>query len=478
MIDFSKLDQYRENNRIEAKKALGGLPRSIWETYSAFANTLGGLILLGVEEYRDKSLHTVDLPDPQGLIREFRTLVNDPRKASVNILTEENIRVENVDGDRIVVIEVPQAHRTDRPVYVDGDPVTGTYRRNGEGDHRCTREEYEAMVRDASAVTQDMRVLTAFSADVLCPDCVRRYRAQMRACRPGHVWEGLSDPDFLRALGALAEDKSGVLRPTGAGLLMFGREQEIRRAYPMYQLEYRTEPADGARWTERLLSASGDWSGNVFDFCTRVHAILTCELAGIPALQGGRALFAVREALVNSVVHADYYGRAGLLVSCSPERILFSNPGGFRVRVDAARSVGVSDPRNGALFRMFRLIDSDSRTGSGIPNIYNVWRQIGLSEPTIRQTQDPDRTVLTLPLTTAPQAYGAADGPEAAIRAAAQRDRLIEYLTDHADGSLAELAGVLELTPNAAKKRIYKLIAEGILTADGPEEDRVYRLKA
>ena len=71
MIDFSKLEQYRENNRIEAKKALGGLPKSIWETYSAFANTYGGIILLGVEERADKSLHPVDLPDPDRLIREF-----------------------------------------------------------------------------------------------------------------------------------------------------------------------------------------------------------------------------------------------------------------------------------------------------------------------------------------------------------------------------------------------------------------------
>ena len=87
MIDFSKIEQYRENNRIEAKKALGGLPKSIWETYSAFANTYGGIILLGVEEWADKSLHTVDLPDPDRLIKEFWDIVNNPNKTSVNVLS-------------------------------------------------------------------------------------------------------------------------------------------------------------------------------------------------------------------------------------------------------------------------------------------------------------------------------------------------------------------------------------------------------
>ena len=87
MIDFSNLEKYRENNRIEVKKALGGLPKSVWETYSAFANTLGGIILLGVEEWPDKTLHTVDLPDPDKLMKEFWDIVNNPNKISVNVLS-------------------------------------------------------------------------------------------------------------------------------------------------------------------------------------------------------------------------------------------------------------------------------------------------------------------------------------------------------------------------------------------------------
>ena len=175
MIDFSKLEQYRENNRIEAKKALGGLPKSIWETYSAFANTYGGIILLGVEERADKSLHPVDLPDPDRLIREFWDIVNNPNKTSVNILSARDVFVQEVDGAHIVVIRVPRAERSYKPVYVDGNPLC-TYRRNGEGDYRCTREEYQAMVRDASVRTQDMLVLNEMDLGVFHPESVRSYR--------------------------------------------------------------------------------------------------------------------------------------------------------------------------------------------------------------------------------------------------------------------------------------------------------------
>ena len=123
MIDFSKIEQYRENNRIEAKKALGGLPKSIWETYSAFANTHGGIILLGVEEWADKSLHTVDLPDPDRLIKEFWDIVNNPNKTSVNVLSSKDVFVQEVDGDRIVVINRGVIQQVGSPRTIYSEPA-------------------------------------------------------------------------------------------------------------------------------------------------------------------------------------------------------------------------------------------------------------------------------------------------------------------------------------------------------------------
>ena len=145
MIDLNKLEQYRENNRIEAKRAQGGLPRSIWETYSAFANTLGGLILLGVEEAADKSLFAAGLPDPEALAEELMEKAADPEVVSVNLLNKNNVRLEEADEKKILVVDVPQAPLHLSPVYIEGDPVSGAFIRCGEGDYRLTPEERDAM---------------------------------------------------------------------------------------------------------------------------------------------------------------------------------------------------------------------------------------------------------------------------------------------------------------------------------------------
>ena len=144
MLDFHNLQRYREDNRIEAKEALGGLPESIWETYSAFANADGGVILLGVEELEDKTLHALDLLDPQWLIDDFWAIINDQRYVSENILTADDVQIHEVDGNHIIAITVP---RSERLIYIGGDPWRGSYRRSGEGDRRIPREEVALLLK-------------------------------------------------------------------------------------------------------------------------------------------------------------------------------------------------------------------------------------------------------------------------------------------------------------------------------------------
>jgi len=146
VIDLADIGKYKENNRIEAKKAVGGLPESIWETYSAFANTFGGIILLGVMEQEDKSFACVELPDPEYLVEEFLRMVSDAAVVSDNILRDGDVRVEDCDGHRIVVIEVPRAPREVRPVYIGTDPVAGSYYRSGDGDYRFAPAQVHYMM--------------------------------------------------------------------------------------------------------------------------------------------------------------------------------------------------------------------------------------------------------------------------------------------------------------------------------------------
>ena len=177
--DSIQLGMYREGNRIEAKESQGGLPGSIWETYSSFSNTNGGVILLGVTEQSDKTLKPIGLSDPEQLVKQFWDNINNLQKVSGNILSDKDVTILKVDGFRIIQISVPRADRRDRPVYVGSDPFKGSYRRNGEGDYHCHPDEVRSMFRDQADVSTDTRVVAELSMEAFDKESVSGYRRRL-----------------------------------------------------------------------------------------------------------------------------------------------------------------------------------------------------------------------------------------------------------------------------------------------------------
>ena len=155
---FEKLAAYREGDRLEVKRAQGGLPRSLWETYSAFANSSGGVILLGVEELPDTSLRAVGVKDPNKLLDDFWNTVNNPQKVSENVLADSDVQALSHNDVTIIQITIPRADRRLRPIYLNDNPKR-SFRRNHSGDYLCRYEEIQGMMRDAADQSQDCRTL-------------------------------------------------------------------------------------------------------------------------------------------------------------------------------------------------------------------------------------------------------------------------------------------------------------------------------
>ena len=402
-FDLKKFDEYREHNRLIVNKAKGRLPNSLCDTYSSMANCYGGIILLGVIEKEDGSFATTGLKDVEKLKKDFWNSINNSKKVSINLLTDDNVEVYEIDEDVVMVIHVPRATREEKPVYINDNLFGGTFRRNGEGDYHCTPSEIRAMLRDQTEETSDMKILDDMEISDLNMDTVHAYRSRHAALRPNHVWEKLTDEDYLEQIGAAKRSRDDKkMHPTGAGLLMFGEEYKILYEYPEYFLDYREMLDPAIRWTDRLQSSSGDWTGNLFDFFFRVNSKLVKDLKipfkleGITRIDDTPVHRAMREALANCLTNTDFFVPRGVVIRKNTDRIIMENPGYIRTGKDQMLKGGISDPRNKALMKMFNIIGIGERAGSGVPDIYDVWETQGWETPVVEEQYNPDRTILTL----------------------------------------------------------------------------------
>ena len=404
----------KEGSEIEFKGAKGGFPGSFWETYSAFANTAGGIIVLGITEKNHRFK-----PDGFGedaidkYKKTFWDCAHNPQKVSVCLLREEDVLIDNYsDGSFILVFKIPRAPYDAKPVYIDGNPKNA-YRRNHEGDYLCTQSEISRMYAESDVLAHplDSTILKNYSLEKdLDQASINQYRQLFRSRQPSHAWVKLDDMSFLKKIEAYKEDReTGESGFTLAGILMFGNEDALHDAVPNYFVDYREKMSSDPRirYTDRLYP-DGTWEPNLFQFFTRViqklyHVIpVKFKLEGDGRVDETPSHESLREAVCNCLIHCQWRMLEGVVIERYPDRLYFSNPGTMLVPVEEFFEGGHSICRNRILQKMFIVFGRGERLGSGADIIRQGWRENGWPEPEIHEHfgANTDRVELTLRLGT------------------------------------------------------------------------------
>ena len=247
------------------------------------------------------------------------------------------------------------------------------------------------------------------------------------------------------------------------------------REMPDYFLDYREQLDSKIRWTHRIVSSSGDWSGNLFDFFFHVYYRLRSAFPvpfrlsqdgsrdeGVPMHK------ALREMIVNTLAHSDYYGQKGIVIIRRPDSLTFANPGDMRPGLKTALSGGTSDARNSTIMKMFGLLDFGERAGSGIPDLFDICKSELGTQPEYQVTYAPARTILTIDISKMAQT-------ERMITADDKRTMVIDYIRRNGEVKTEELVKLLDSSTTRTKMLLYQLVDEGVLVSCGGNRNRTYK---
>lgn len=408
ITDINTLLQVGERISFECKKCENQIPKSVWETYSSFANTVGGIIVLGITEHMEepdqaKRFEITGVNNPTKLKKEFFDTLNS-NKVNRNILIEEDVDIVEYEGHSLLVINIPQVDYRQRPIYINGNMMNGSFKRNYEGDYHCTEDDVKAMIRDANDSGNDSVLMENYTMDDIDANTLAAYRNRFRTANMDHVWNDYSDKDFLLNMGGYIIDRNTHREGlTLAGLLMFGKGLSIRERFDNIRMDYidMTNLQPDSRWSDRL-TYDGRWENNLYNFFMTVQSKLIKDLKRPFRLEGMERIDdtsihkAMREALTNLVIHSDYMITGVLKVEKHDDCFVFSNPGSLKIPVMDIYAGGHSKARNPNMQAMFRMIGFGDNIGSGFPTILNAWKKENWRQPCLIENQDLHLVELTL----------------------------------------------------------------------------------
>ena len=381
--------------QVEVKAASGGVPHAVWSTVSAFANTVGGTIVLGLDEAEGfrpvEGFDATTLRD--GMVSGLARKVVPPVHGCVDIHT--------LDGGAVVVVDIDELPAHEKPCYVESQgKERGSYRRHGDGDHRMSTYEVFLHSVNVRQPEDDVAPVADATIDDLDHELVDGFLGRLRAAGRRAV-EGVDDVDALRRLNVLSRSRPDPV-PTVAGLLALG--QYPQAFFPQWMVSVSAFPGGSkeAVVDDLRLLDHATVDGPIPVMVDRAVAVVLRSLrsalhsAGVGAIPTPEVpVDVLREALTNALTHRDYSAFVRgeqVLVDIFPDRVEVTNPGGiWGGRTTRDLLDGVSRSRNEKLALLLQDVPLPGTSGtvcenrgSGIPRMFGSMRGHGLAVPTFK----------------------------------------------------------------------------------------------
>jgi ATP-dependent DNA helicase RecG len=404
---LSELNAADESPRIEAKRSRE-IGKSIIETVVAFANEPGlggGHLLLGVDWRVDEKGDTQYWPDCLADPDKIQKDLASQCASMLNVAIRPEMAVERLDGRTVIVVFVPEADVSQKPVYLKATGLPkGAFRRIGSTDQRCTDEDLWVL-RGASQPQfgPDMAPVPDARMDDLDPQAIAEYRRLRALANPQAEELGYDNPDMLEALSA-ARRVDGELKPTLAGIVLFGKPMALRRLFPALRIDYIR--VVGTQWVDDperrfqsvdirkpLMLALPVAEASIVDELPKGFRLPEGELQSRQEPVLSRKV--IREALANAVMHRSYQEHSPVQIIRYSNRIEILNPGYSLKDISSLGTPG-SRLRNPAIAAVLHELNWAETKGSGIRTMRRMAVEAGLPLPEFASDRQKNEFKATL----------------------------------------------------------------------------------
>lgn len=375
--------QKTEKQTLELKTANGGFPNKIYDTLSSFSNQdEGGIIVFGISEKDDyKVVGVYNASDVQKKVMEWCEQMRPIVRAVLTVC--------EIDGKMVVSAEIPGVEITQRPVYYAGaGKVKGSFVRVADGDKTMTPFEVYSYEAFRKRIQDDIRVVENAKLKFFNQERMDRYLKAVKRERDNLV-KSVSDQDILELMGVTIDEK-----PTLAGLMTFS--QYPQTYFPQLCITAVVVPGteigvvgkDGERFIDnkRITGAIPDMLEEAMEFVRKNSRTKT--IIGEDGQRRDRTEYpmkAVREAILNALVHRDYsiYTESiPVTIEMFRDRMEIKNGGGLFGGVSIENLGHIwTETRNVVLVNILELLNITENRYSGIPTMKMECREYGLPEP-------------------------------------------------------------------------------------------------